>query len=70
MIRNVALFAAVIAMAIPSALCAAELTPAQQALWQRANKECNSPKYPSGARPVVNYAKMTFKCVEPGSSRH
>lgn len=42
---------------------------ADQALWEKANKACNGPQYPSGARPVVNYTNRTFKCVEPGTSR-
>ena len=49
---------------------AAQRSAADQALWDKALKACNSPQYSSGARPVVNYTKRTFKCVEPGSTRH
>lgn len=42
---------------------------ADQALLAKAIKTCNGPQYPSGARPVVNYSRGTFQCVEPGSTR-
>ena len=42
---------------------------ADQALLEKAIKACNGPQYPSGARPVVNYGRGTFQCVEPGSTR-
>lgn len=42
---------------------------ANQALLAKAIKACNGPQYPSGARPVVNYSRGTFQCVEPGSTR-
>lgn len=48
---------------------AAQRSAADQALLQRALKTCNGPQYSSGARPVVNYSRGTFTCVEPGSSR-
>jgi hypothetical protein len=47
----------------------AELSAVDKALWAKANKVCNGPQYPSGARIVVNYARGTFQCVELGSSR-
>lgn len=40
-----------------------------QHLFDQARKECNGPKYPSGATPIVNYDAGTFSCFEPGSSR-
>lgn len=42
---------------------------ADKALQAKAIKACNGPQYPSGARPVVNYSRGTFQCVEPGSTR-
>lgn len=69
MIRHLLCLAAICAVALPGEAGAAERSPAQQALLQMAIQACNSPKYASGARPVVNYSRMTFTCVEPGSSR-
>lgn len=48
---------------------AAERSAADQALLTKAIQSCNGPQYPSGARPVVNYDRGTFQCVEPGSTR-
>lgn len=48
---------------------AGQRSAGDQALWQRAVKTCNGPQYSSGAQPVVNYARGTFKCVEPGTTR-
>lgn len=48
---------------------AAQRSAADQALLNRAIKACNGPQYPSGARPVVNYGRGTFKCVELGTER-
>lgn len=60
-----------LALQVPMApSSAAQRSAADQALWEKALKACNSPQYSSGARPVVNYTKRTFKCVEPGSTRH
>lgn len=44
-------------------------TGADQRLFDQARKECNGPKYPSGATPQINYDANTFTCFEPGSSR-
>ena len=44
-------------------------TSADQRLFDEARKECNGPKYPSGATPRINYDANTFTCFEPGSSR-
>lgn len=43
---------------------------ADRALGDQARRECNGPKYPSGATPRINYDADTFTCFEPGSSRH
>ena len=40
-----------------------------QRLLDQARRECNGPKYPSGATPIVNYDADTFTCFEPGSTR-
>lgn len=44
-------------------------TSSDQRLFDEARKECNGPKYPSGATPRINYDANTFTCFEPGSSR-
>jgi hypothetical protein len=40
-----------------------------QALFEKAQKECNGNHYPSGARPVINYKQGTFRCQEARTSR-
>lgn len=40
-----------------------------QALYERAMADCNSPKWPNGARPFINYSGGWYRCVEPGNSR-
>lgn len=68
--RNLSLTILAIAFAFTGEVSlAAERSAADQALWAKANKVCNGPQYPSGARPVVNYSRGTYKCVETGSSR-
>jgi hypothetical protein len=44
-------------------------TDADRRLYDQAQKECNGPKYPSGATPRINYDVETFSCFEPGSTR-
>lgn len=44
-------------------------TAADKQLMDEAHRECNGPKYPSGATPRVNYEAETFSCFEPGSTR-
>lgn len=44
-------------------------TPDEQRLFDDARRECNGPKYPSGATPRINYDADTFTCFEPGSTR-
>lgn len=41
-----------------------------QKLFDNARRECNGPKYPSGATPRIDYDANSFTCVEPGSTRH
>lgn len=43
--------------------------PSRQRLFDNARRECNGPKYPSGAIPRIDYDADTFTCFEPGSSR-
>jgi hypothetical protein len=40
-----------------------ERSAADKALFQKALKECNSPKYTNGARIQMNYAKGTYRCI-------
>ena len=40
-----------------------ERSAADNALFQKALKECNSPKYPNGAHIRMNYAKGTYRCI-------
>ena len=44
---------------------AAQRSDADQALYQQAVAACSGPRYPSGARPYINYAGGWFRCVEP-----
>ena len=37
-----------------------------QALFEKATKECNGNHYPSGARAVINYKQGTFPCWPAG----
>ena len=47
----------------------ADRSPADQALYQKAVKDCNGPNYPCGARPYINYSGNWYRCVEPRSCR-
>jgi hypothetical protein len=40
---------------------------ADQRLYEKARKACSGPRYPSGARPFINYAGGWFRCVGPRS---
>ena len=42
----------------------------QQRLYDQARRECNGPRYPSGASPQINYSANSFSCFEPGNIRH
>lgn len=42
---------------------AKERTAAEQALYQKALKDCNSPQYVNGARIEINYSKGTYRCI-------
>ena len=67
--RRLLLLCAAVILQGPVVAQSAERTAADQALWAKANKACNGPQYPSGARIVVNYARGTFQCVELASNR-
>ncbi len=55
---------ATILAAAPSA--DAKRSAADQALYEKARKECNNVrKYPDGARPIINYKGGWFRCQEP-----
>ena len=44
----------------------AKRSAADQALYEKARKECNNVrKYPDGARPIINYKGGWFRCQEP-----
>ncbi len=55
------LLAAPIAFGSPSV--AKQRTASEQALFEKARKECNSPQYVNGARVQINYAKGTYRCI-------
>lgn len=55
--------------ALGASVNAGELSTADKELRARAIAECNSPRYPGGATPHINYAGNWFRYVEPGSSR-
>ena len=44
-------------------------SPKDQALYEKAFKECNSPRWPNGARIMINYKDGWYRCEEI-SSRH
>ena len=48
---------------------AKQRSPQDQALYEKAVKDCNGPHYPSGATPYINYAGGWYRCVEPNSRR-
>ena len=55
--------AAILAAASPAD---AKRSAADQALYEKARKECNNfRKYPDGARPIINYKGGWFRCQEP-----
>lgn len=60
-----AVIAGAILIAVPGAAMAAPKSAADQALYQRAVKDCSSPKWSNGARPYINYAGGWYRCVEP-----
>jgi hypothetical protein len=55
------LLGAPIAFGTPSV--AKERTAAEQALYEKALKDCNSPQYVNGARMEIDYAKGTYRCI-------
>ncbi len=60
-----AAMAVAVLMTMPSMVLAGQRSAADQALYQRAVKDCSGPKWPDGARPHINYAGGWYRCVEP-----
>lgn len=56
-------------LAITGQASAKERSAKDQALFEKARKDCNGPRYPNGAQPFINYSGGWYRCVEPGSSR-
>lgn len=59
-----------VALVIASTLSAsgvaeAARSAADQALYEKAVKDCSSPKWTNGATPSINYAGGWYRCVEP-----
>jgi hypothetical protein len=47
----------------------ADRSAADQALYEKAMKDCNGPNWPCGATPHINYAGGWYRCVEPRACR-
>jgi hypothetical protein len=69
--RHVFLIAAIAAasLAFQADAFAQQRSAKDQALRDKARKECSGNHYPSGARPVINYKQGTFRCQEVKTSR-
>jgi hypothetical protein len=67
MLKHFTYVAIVCAVVIAGAgnLAAAQRSAADQALYEKAKKDCSGPKWPDGARPLINYAGGWYRCVEP-----
>ena len=50
--------------AIPNGAEARQRSAADQALYEKALKDCSSPKRANRAWPQVNYTRGTYRCVE------
>jgi hypothetical protein len=59
--------AALIAVLLPASeeVSAKQRSAADKALFDKAVRDCNGPRYPNGARIDINYKKGTYRCVEP-----
>lgn len=58
-------------MVLTTPVIAAQRSAADQALYEKARKECmNFRRYPDGARPIINYKGGWFRCQEPKHTRH
>lgn len=60
--------AAVAVFAVSGSSDAKQRSAQDQALWEKARADCNSPKWPNGATPSVNYKRGTYVCIEPRES--
>jgi len=67
--RTLAAALALTAFLAAGAAEAGERSPQDQALYEKARKDCSGPQWPNGATPYINYAGGWYRCVEPGSSR-
>lgn len=54
-------------LAVISTADAKTRSAADQALYEKAIKDCNSPKRANSAWPLINYAGGWYRCVEPNS---
>lgn len=61
-------FLALFFVLLAAPVAEAKRSAADQALYDRARKECNNTRiYPSGAIPIINYKGSWFRCHEPCS---
>jgi hypothetical protein len=68
--QRILLFAIVAGLAAAlSGGAEARRSPKDQALYERAVKECNGPEYPGGAHPYINYSGGWFRCVSESKTR-
>lgn len=69
MVKNsVVWFLALLFVSLAAPVAEAKRSTADQALYDRARKECNNTRtYPSGATPIINYKGGWFRCHEPCS---
>jgi hypothetical protein len=66
--RKLLFFCLACALMVPvSSATQAKRSAADQQLYEKARKACSGPRYPSGARPFINYAGGWFRCVGPRS---
>lgn len=70
MMTRMATLALLLAACLPAAEADAKQRSAKdQALYEKAWKDCKGPHYPSGARPYINYSGGWYRCQEPGDNR-
>jgi hypothetical protein len=64
---------ALIALAVLATLAgeaeAKKRSAKDQALYDKARKECNGPMYPNGARILINYSGGWYRCESPSDRR-
>jgi hypothetical protein len=52
------------ALALSAPAHAKQRSAKDQALFDKAVRDCNGPRYSNGARMEINYKKGTYRCVE------